>query len=180
MVKGKQNGNWKGGLTTFKTADELLSLSVEVQGEIRKRLRDNSQPSDSGCLVWTGRLFSSNGRACLTLGRRNHGAHRLAFALAKGFIGEAKVLHTCDNVICINPDHLWLGTSKDNSKDMVAKGRQAKGEKNARSILTQAQVDEIRRRVAGRRLYGIRKALAKEFGVNPETISRVINNHNWK
>lgn len=59
-------------------------------------------------------------------------AHRIAYCLAFGaFPARLFVLHSCDNPSCVNSQHLFLGTARDNSSDMVAKGRQAKGDKSS-------------------------------------------------
>lgn len=56
--------------------------------------------------------------------KRNYGAHRVAYELFTGEIPTGQfVLHKCDNPVCCNPDHLFLGTQSDNAKDMWAKGR---------------------------------------------------------
>ena len=53
------------------------------------------------------------------------------------------IMHTCDNKKCVNPNHLRLGTVKDNSEDMVKKRRHAYGERNPQAILTNIQVKTI-------------------------------------
>ena len=77
----------------------------------------------SGCWLWTGR-HDKQGYGWLYVDRMARRTHRIAWTLTHGQIpGKLCVLHTCDNPPCINPEHLWLGTPKDNAQDRMAKGR---------------------------------------------------------
>lgn len=82
------------------------------------------------------------------------------------------VCHTCDNPPCVNPAHLFLGTIRDNSEDMVAKGRSTAGVRHANVKLTDDDVALIRAALAGG-MTG--KALAARFGVSAGTISMYRN-----
>lgn len=84
------------------------------------------------------------------------------------------ILHNCDNPACINLDHLSVGTNFDNSSDMIAKLRQAKGEKAARSKLNDCQVTEIKRN-----LHKSDYELATEFNVVPGTIYHIRKGLTW-
>ena len=90
-----------------------------------------------------------------------------------------QVLHRCDNPPCVRPDHLFLGTNKDNVDDKMAKGRHKcpHGTDHHRAKLTEDQVREIRRlRSAGEEI----KPLAKRFGVTHPLISAIANRRIWK
>jgi hypothetical protein len=79
---------------------------------------------DSGCWEWL-RAVRTDGYGTVK-DRRDItvGAHRVSWQEHKGEIPEGlHVLHKCDNKLCVNPDHLFLGTHKDNMKDMIGKGR---------------------------------------------------------
>lgn len=84
------------------------------------------------------------------------------------------VMHTCDNPPCINPEHLRLGTQQDNSKDMVNKGRQARGITNGRAKLTEQQVLEIRASTKSG------PKLAIDYGVHNTVIYDIKKRKIWK
>lgn len=103
-------------------------------------------------------------------------AHRISWELfnnqpiPKGLY----VLHRCDNPSCVNPEHLFLGTYKDNSDDMIRKGRakHVSGENHGCAKFTQQEADNIRTRYA---LGGITpKELAKAYLVNTVTIHNIL------
>ncbi len=76
------------------------------------------------CWNWTGALSSSNGYAAFWDGERQVVAHRFSWELRNGPIPDGLcVLHRCDNRRCVNPNHLFLGTKSDNTRDMLSKGR---------------------------------------------------------
>jgi len=110
-------------------------------------------------------------------------AHRLSWMIYNGKPVPAGllVLHECDNRRCVNPHHLFLGTYKTNAEDREKKGRgnQPKGERNWGSVLTDDQVQEIRRLyVKGKK--GNTKMLKRMFNVTQPTIYRVANYLGWK
>lgn len=135
------------------------------------------------CWLWTGPTRST-GYGQITLGwepcsnksRRVHSySHRLSWMIHNGPIPEGMwVLHTCDVRQCVNPKHLFLGTSQDNHRDMVAKGRNARGEKIYTAKLTPDKVREIRQSV------GTLAEVANRFGVSPSLIRFIRIGENWK
>jgi hypothetical protein len=102
-------------------------------------------------------------------------AHRLAWLGAKGVDpGEALVCHKCDTPLCVNPDHLFLGTPADNSADMTRKGRSTHGVRNGRAKLNPAKVRAIRE--SKKRHVDI----AAEFGISLAMVSFVRSGVHWK
>jgi hypothetical protein len=75
------------------------------------------------CWPWTGSK-ASHGYGTLTIARVSWTSHRAAWVIEKGLIPDGRfVCHRCDNRLCCNPAHLFLGTHTDNMQDMVSKGR---------------------------------------------------------
>ncbi len=82
-----------------------------------------------GCWEWQGTITSTTGYGKFTVGFQDFGAHRFAWIITHGSIPSSKILvcHHCDNRRCVCPDHLFLGTTRDNALDMVRKGRAPRG-----------------------------------------------------
>src|ERR1700677_546104 len=81
------------------------------------------------CWLWMAAL-DGHGYGKIMIGsrkdnsRKYRSAHRVSYELTKGKIGkDLCVLHKCDVRHCVNPNHLWLGTKRDNTQDMIRKGR---------------------------------------------------------
>lgn len=110
---------------------------------------------------------------------KKFGAHRLAYAEVHGPIPEGMcVCHKCDNRICVNVDHLFLGTNADNTRDRDAKGRgvNPKGSAHGMSKLTEQDIPRIRDMIA----CGCSNVdIGKWFGVSCSTISHIKTGKKW-
>jgi hypothetical protein len=119
--------------------------------------------STVGCWNWLA-CKNSDGYGKFVFGGFNWSVHRLCWKLTKGGIPDGMlVCHRCDNPSCVNPDHLFLGTDADNSRDAAIKDRRSQK-------LTIDQVIEVRRLVD---TGSSQKEVGNLFGVNPATISRI-------
>lgn len=104
------------------------------------------------------------------INRKGARAHRAAYEVFKGQIPQGMcVCHKCDNRKCINPDHLFLGTYKDNYRDSKEKGRNAKGEKISQAKLTEEQARFVK--YDSQEMSS--KELSKQFGVCTSTIRKI-------
>ena len=153
----------------------LLLESVTVKQADIDRFHSYQVPvTESGCFLWIGAV-GKNGYGQMGLGGKIKAAHRLAVEIRDGSIPDGMlVCHKCDTPTCVNPDHLFVGTMRDNVADMCRKGRRPKGEKDVRSVLTESAVREI---LASTKTHA---ALAAHYGVATSTISMVKNRRNWK
>jgi len=137
-----------------------------------------SKPELGPCWLWAGEIDKDGyGRFPAPMGKYIL-AHRAAWEFGVGPIPDGlRVLHSCDVRNCVCGSHLFLGTNDDNSKDMVSKGRQARGEKSGQAKLNEQQVKQIRAlRNAGWEL----KPLAMRFGVHFSVIWDIANRVTWK
>ena len=130
------------------------------------------------CWIWTASTFP-NGYGQIRMDGKHYGTHRLAWILTNGSIPDGLfVCHKCDNKLCVNPKHLFLGTMMDNYADMKQKGRQARGDRNANAKLTDHKIREMRRiyKSGGISL----RSLATQFGVTFSPTQRIIRGEAWK
>lgn len=146
---------------------------------LRKRFETKwKRDPKTGCWIWTASTAGRGyGQIKIPGTRKQMYAHRLSYELYKGRIAPGKqLLHSCDNPRCVNPDHLSVGSSKDNHTDMKNKGRHLFGERNPTVRLSEAQVIEIRKLLAA----GIvQKRIAVLYGVSQITISRINTRSRW-
>lgn len=135
--------------------------------------------------AWKNKDYSGSG-FILSYGRIRHNgsvkvASRVAWELTYGEIPEGMlVLHKCDNPPCVNPNHLFLGTSSDNTIDAINKGRRKirNGNQVNTSKLNESQVIEIRKK---HKQGGISLAqLGREYGVRITSIHAIIHRRAWK
>jgi hypothetical protein len=131
--------------------------------------------TECGCMIWMGPMSKRTGYGQMAIKRRPLMPHRVAWEVANGPIPEGMfVLHRCDIRTCINPEHLFLGTHKENMRDMAIKKRAAFGIDNGSAKLSPKEVSEIR----GSLLANSR--LAELYGVSTGTISNIKRMKNWR
>ena len=93
-----------------------------------ERFYSKTEKQSNGCIHWTGCIRGKSGYGAFKLNGKTVNAHRIAYILANGEITDnLLVCHKCDNRLCVNPDHLFLGTHQVNYDDGVKKGRIFKG-----------------------------------------------------
>jgi DNA-binding XRE family transcriptional regulator len=133
-----------------------------------------------GCWEWTayrdpfgyGRMGGTDPKSIIL-------AHRASWLIHFGPIPDGlDVLHRCDNPPCSRPDHLFLGTARDNMQDASTKGRTTRGERGYSAKLTAGQVLAIRARYAEGGIS--QQRLADAYGVARETVSELIRHETWK
>lgn len=102
-----------------------------MRKSFEERFREKEGVQDeSGCRNWTGTKHG-RGYGCIGRNYKTILAHRAAWELTFGTIPTGLlVCHHCDNKLCTNPQHLFLGTHADNNRDCIRKGRNATGDRN--------------------------------------------------
>lgn len=142
---------------------------------------------NTGCWEWRG---AKNEHGYGVIGKEggrgagNSKAHRLSYQIFCDTIPTPKELicHKCDNPSCVNPKHLFVGSPKDNTADMIAKGRNSKpplryGEANPRSKLTEERVLNVRQ-LSKQGLTSRR--IARLHSVDKNTVLAIINHKTWR
>ncbi len=141
---------------------------------VKERLIDGIEiVTESGCWIWM-RSTIEKGYGRISVKQKSNLAHRASY---REFVGEIPdgmcVLHRCDNPPCINPDHLFLGTHMDNTKDKIKKGRQKCGFHNSANT-KEKDVLFIRRSNENAAV------LAERFNLTSDSIGNIRNYKTWK
>lgn len=151
------------------------------EAEIKTFWSKVDKRNNDECWLWTGMIESSNqkgaryGRVSFKRTKRwkEFRAHRVAYAITYGEVPKGlNCCHKCDNALCVNPDHIFLGTYADNNKDRSKKGR------TAGRRLTDEQVVEARELYA--KTHITLKELAKRYGIKARTMGGIIRGERYK
>jgi hypothetical protein len=146
------------------TEEEIAALRIAFDARVAR---------GNGCWLWAG-YIRPNGYGSLKILGRNFQAHRMSVLLdGRDTPAGLDVCHHCDNRLCVNPAHLYVGTRQQNMADCISRGRHNKpvGEKHPRCKLSDSEVALIRRRAAAGE--GL-NALGREYRVHGATISRLV------
>ena len=148
-----------------------------------ERIEKYTMPEpNSGCWLWTG-ACAADGYPRITIGsltdksKKSVRVNRFVCQAFHGLPDGMHALHKCDNVICINPDHIYPGTAQQNTKDCIDRRRRTQiklGSENSQAILNEENV--LRIRASSEKP----SVLADRYGVTVAAIYAVINRKNWK
>lgn len=171
---------------------EMISVGVTPEGKTKVLKRktaskssvtfaevmQNSTVVSSGCIEWQRAknkkgygVIRRKGRCTLVTRWIMHVLYKFDLA------SELFVLHRCDNPPCVNPEHLYLGTEKDNTADKVRARRHNFGTKVPSSVLNETQVLEILKLRNNGLLYS---KIGKMFGVHKETVRQICLRNTWR
>ena len=150
---------------------------------IEDRFLNLCTPDEARCWIWHGKTASGHGSTygAIKAGTINNGdrrtalAHRISYELYNGPIPDGiHVLHKCDVSLCVNPDHLFLGTHRDNIDDMLSKDRSCRGERNGHAVLTESDVLFIRHSSEST------KDLALKYCISASAIRKARSGRTWR
>lgn len=158
--------------STYRT--NFLPQDPSSMEEVRNRFMANVEVRPGECWLWQASTVAGGYGQIRILGEY-YRATRVAYEMFCGPIGPGRmVCHTCDTPQCVNPQHLWLGSAKDNGRDAARKGRTVRGSRVNTAKLTERDVVAIR--AAG----GTQAAIAARFGVSRSLVGQIRAGVVWK
>lgn len=161
---------------------------IREQGSLADRVRGMVRVNkETGCWEFIGTPDAGTGYGKTSICRLRTSLHRLAWMAWCGPIPHGlEVCHRCDNRICGNPEHLFLGTRRDNVQDAKQKGRLSSGERHGLKLrgenapqakLTWDKVRAIRRAVAE----GVdRQTIATQYGISASNVWVIARGETWR
>lgn len=149
----------------------LLCSSIDAREIKMKSLQERFEEKieripECGCWIWIG-ATTNRGYGTIDVNGKSRAAHRISYLLHNGSLpSELDICHRCDTPSCVNPYHLFSGTTKDNMDDAVNKKR---------SIRKLSEIQILKIRNDNRVQY----IIAKENGVSSTTISEIKLRKSW-
>lgn len=172
--QGKLVKEWrsKHGFSWNDINDEKLLYQLKIGFDERVEKTET-------CWIWKGSKISRGYGSFHSDGNgKRISAHRLSWTIHNGKIPEGLVVrHKCNNPICVNPDHLAIGTFQDNSNDRIEAGNSGKGSKNCKASLDEEKVKEIKN-LLNKGLSG--SEIGRRFGVSRTSINAIKKERTWK
>jgi len=166
-------GDSLSGQNEVRRHASMDSSSIPSTGRSHKDIK--YALTEKGCWECTSH-HNRSGYPKIWINGQRESVHRYVYRLYKGDIPKGMIIrHTCDNMKCINPAHLLLGTHGDNVRDRVERHRGAIGEHNGRHKLTETQVKEILCDITTSKM-----ALARKYGVTPKNIRNIKQHKRWR
>lgn len=168
-----------------------MTLDLSAISERARRASDKNKPRglwrrfyakflprpSTGCWIWTGSRSQGYGVIRQAHYGKARNAHRVSWELHCGPIPAGLfVCHKCDVRSCVNPDHLFLGTQRENMLDMHGKGRAARGEESHYSRITEEQVHQARAMLKDGML---QREVAEKIGLTQTSVSRIKRGESW-
>ncbi len=159
-----------------------MKFEKETIENFWKRTRKSESKFWNGtpCIEWISNPMRIKYGTFIYKGK-TYRSHRFSWNLENGEIPEGMyICHHCDNPPCVNSEHLFLGTPKDNTKDKFSKnrGNLPKGDEHWKSKLTNKDVKKIRKLYANKKYKQVE--LSEMFGVTQAQISYIVNDIFWK
>ena len=146
---------------------------------VEMRFWEKVKKTDS-CWLWCASHYKTGYGQFRIGGSGKRSAHRFSYAFHYGEIPPDKlVCHHCDVRSCVNPAHLYLGTAKQNTGDMLVRERYLKGEQKKHAKLNNQKVKEIREAYYSGAITD-KKQLGRKYGVTHSTIRRIVRRTTWR
>ncbi|MEV7606108.1 HNH endonuclease signature motif containing protein [Paenarthrobacter sp. NPDC089322] len=158
----------------YKKNGDASTTTIAPRGSgVEERLRFAGwEVTDTGCWSFSGRI-NPDGYGTITVDREPYLAHRASYEQWVGPIPKGHVIrHTCDNRMCINPEHLLTGLPRDNTRDAQERHRLANGERHGMHKITDDEVNSIR--VEYRTTAIDQRGLARKYKCSQAQISNIL------